>query len=452
MASFQAGFGRSDLTPGVGCRLVGYGNRTEGARGVHDPLAARALVLEDDGGRRALVSVEFCFLNMDTVAAIRRAIEGRTRIPPANSFIATTHTHAGPDDRQAENWDRPLAELVADAVEAACQALQPARIGSGYGFLYGYSINRRWLDRPVDPAVAVVRIDDTAGKPLGLVTNFACHAVVMGADNLLVSGDWPGYASARLEEALGPGSACLFFQGGAGNINPVVEGVRRRLEGHQTVRAIGEVSVYYGPADDPDQWSIGDRKGGTFEEVAELGQAYAEAVLKVSNRLTTAEPAGPLWSEQIVVDAIADPDEPRPEPSAWSLVLRAEDPTNAQGKIPAEVMLLGLGDIVWVGQPGEVFSETSVRLRTQLRLMGYAAPMLVSYANGWLAYLPEPDAFEEGGYEPGWAVRLGISAHFQARVWGAIEPVLIAQSVEGHTMSAEKMHRKGAKNAKQGKI
>lgn len=428
MTAFKAGFGRADITPKPGCRLVGYGGRSEGATGVHDPLHARALVMEDEGGRWALVSVEFCYVNADTVQSIRQAIQQRVNIPPTNVFIATTHTHAGPDDRQANNWERSLAEIVADAVEAACQALQPARIGSGYSFLYGHSINRRWLDRPVDPALAVIRLDDADGKPLGLVTNFACHAVVLGYDNLRISGDWPGYASAKLEEALGPGTTCLFFQGGSGNVNPIVEGVRKHLQGDRTVRAIGEVSVYYGSSDDPDQWNIGDRGGGTFEEVAELGEVFAAEALKVTRRISTAAPTGPLWSEQLTVNATAEPDEPSLKPPAWSLALQVEVPTNSEGVIPAEIMALGVGGIVWVGQPGEVFSETAVALRTNLRLLGYTAPMLVSYANDWLAYLPEPEAFDEGGYEPGWAVRLGISRYFQARVREAVEPVLQQQA------------------------
>ena len=246
----------------------------------------------------------------------------------------------------------------------------------------------------------------------------------MGYDNLAISGDWPGYASNRLEEALGPDTTCLFFQGGAGDINPLVEGVRQYLQGEQTVRAIGEVSVYYGPADDPQQYNIGDRGGGTFTEVAELGEAYADQVLRVARRISTKAPTGPLWSEQLAVIATADAGEEGPAPPAWSLTLQLEVPTNSEGNIMAEIMALGAGDIVWVGEPGEVFSETAVRLRTKLRLMGYAAPMLVSYANDWLAYLPEPEAFDEGGYEPGWAVRLGISRNFQARVWAAVEPVV----------------------------
>ena len=392
---------------------------------MHDPLHARALVLEDAGGRWAILSVELCYLNTETVREIRAAIQRRVGIPPSNVFVATVHTHAGPHDRDAENWERPFAELIADAVAAACDALQPARIGSGFGFLYGYSINRRWLDRPVDPAVAVMRVDDVDGRPLGLVTNFACHAVVLGYDNLLISADWPGYACRRLEETLGADTTCLFFQGGCGDINPLVAGVRQRLQSGHPITAIGEVSTYYGRPDDPNAWNIGDRGGGTFEEVAELGEAFAAEVLHVARALQTTVPATPLWSEQISVNAAADPDEPRPEISTLSLALAVECPPEEEVRdIPAEIMVLRAGDALLLGQPGEVFSERAVFLRTQLRAMGYPTPMLVSYANGWLVYLPEPTAFDEGGYEPGWAVRLGISRHFQPRVWAAVAPVL----------------------------
>lgn len=77
-----------------------------------------------------------------------------------------------------------------------------------------------------------------------------------------------------------------------------------------------------------------------------------------------------------------------------------------------------------VGEPGEVFGETAWKLKEHLRSLGYKTPALVSYANGWLAYLPEPGAFPEGGYEPHWAVSLNISKQFQPRVRAAIEPVL----------------------------
>lgn len=425
MTELRAGFGRADITPRIGCQLVGYAGRSSGATGVHDPLFSRALVLEDSNERWALVSNDLCYLNAETVQEIRESIYHRVGIPPSRLFVAATHTHSGPHDRHTDNWDRPLAELVADAVEAACQALQPARVGSGLGFLYGYSINRRWLDRPVDPGITVLRVDDVAGKPLGLVTNFGCHAVVLGYDNYLISADWPGYACAKLEQALGTGTTCLFFQGGAGDVNPLIAGVRQRLRSGHTIIAIGDVSVYYGSPDDPERWNIGDRGGGTFEEVAELGEAFGDEVLRVATRISTATLADSIWSEQVIINAAADPDEPRPEPPAWSRSLITEAPAIVnQLDIPAEVMVFGLGGMVLVGEPGEPFSQTAVNFKVRLHTLGYATPALVGYANGWLVYLPEPEAFDEGGYEPGWAVRLGISRHFQTRVWQAIEPIL----------------------------
>lgn len=67
--------------------------------------------------------------------------------------------------------------------------------------------------------------------------------------------------------------------------------------------------------------------------------------------------------------------------------------------------------------------------------MGYKIPALVTYANGFLVYLPEPGAFPEGGYEPAWAVSLGLSKQFQPRVWQAIEPVLKIELPDYHRLN-----------------
>jgi hypothetical protein len=287
--------------------------------------------------------------------------------------------------------------------------------------LYGHSINRRWLDKPVDPAVLVLRVDDDQGKLMGVASIYACHAVVMGYDNLQITGDWPGHASRTLEQTLGPDVTAMFFQGGAGDINPLVEGVRKHLRQGTPVRAIGHVSSYYGKPGDPGEWNIGDRGRGTFDEVAELGDAFADEIRYVTGTITTAVPTTPIWSEQITINAAADPGEHPKRPTApIGDVIGQFDEQN----IPAELMLLGIGDAVLVGEPGEVFSETAVNIRMRLRHMGYKAPMLVTYANGFILYLPEPEAFIEGGYEPNWAATLNISRQFQGRVWAAIEPRL----------------------------
>lgn len=418
MTTFRAGFGCADITPRLGCRLTGYSNRPGSATGVHDPLLARALVLERERDRYALIACELLYTSEPTTQAIRDAVQRRLGIPPEHVFVAAIHTHSGPDDRDPSNWACPLAELVADAVEEASGRLQPARLGSGFGTLYGYSINRRWLDRPVDPAVGILRVDDLQGNPLGLVCNFACHGVVMGPDNLLISADWPGQACRNLQAA-GFGE-CMYLQGGCGDINPLVAGVRARLESGHTVIAIGNIGAWYGERDDPEAWNIGDRTGGTFDEVAELAAAFAAEGERVAQRIHTQD-VERLWCKRLTVDAARSSDEPvMPVPED-----RKRTPLfDEQGRILSEVMLLGIGDILLVGEPGEVFAETSVRLRTRLRLLGYRTPLLVSYTNGAIGYLPEPEAFDEGGYEPISPTLHGISRYYQQRVWEAVRAAL----------------------------
>ncbi|MEZ4733471.1 MAG: hypothetical protein R3E79_40765 [Caldilineaceae bacterium] len=96
-------------------------------------LLARALVIEQEGSCWALISADLCYTGSETVQEVRNAIHHRTGIAPAHVLLATTHTHAGPHDRHAPNWDRPLAELIADAVEMAYNARQPARGAVGPG-------------------------------------------------------------------------------------------------------------------------------------------------------------------------------------------------------------------------------------------------------------------------------------------------------------------------------
>ena len=83
--------------------------------------------------------------------------------------------------------------------------------------------------------------------------------------------------------------------------------VPRLQERGHTVRAIGHVSAYYGQAGSPNEWNIGDRGGGTFAEVAELGEAYAQEVAYVTRTITTRLPDLPLWSEQMTINAAAAP-------------------------------------------------------------------------------------------------------------------------------------------------
>jgi hypothetical protein len=144
-------------------------------------------------------------------------------------------------------------------------------------------------------------------------------------------------------------------------------------------------------------------------------------VLRVWKGIDTASDV-PLWLEQVTVEGAVGKDEPPKvalEPALSSILSEQTGET-----IPLDIRLAGLGQALLLGEPGEIFSETSVAFRARAQRVGYRYPMLVSYANGSYAYIPPASAFPEGGYEVKWALGLGISRYTHDRIAAAIDPLL----------------------------
>jgi Neutral/alkaline non-lysosomal ceramidase, N-terminal len=407
--SARAGLARVELsTAAGGAALMGYADRDGPALAVHDPLYARALVLESNGRRIALCSVDVCAVNEDVVAAARTRIADATPIRGGDVFVCATHTHSGPLDDDPGCWPAGLDERIADAVTQASARLVTARVGAGWGQLHGHTLNRRRLEDPVDPAVLVVRVDDGEGRPLGIGYGFACHPVVLGPDSRVVSADWPGTAGRILEQELGPETMALFVQGACADVNPLTDGLRRGLADGRTVRGQLEGLAYYGRAGrELGELDVGDRRGGTFAEAEQLGRAVAEEVLRVHRGVACAD-VRRVWTRSIAVEPTGAP--------AYELgPLGGHGVPRAPADAPLEVMLAGVDGpgVVLLGQPGEVFAETGFELRRLLREVGARHPFVVGYANGWRAYLAPSSAYPDGGYEVDWARAMRLPEHLQ---------------------------------------
>ena len=95
---------------------------------------------------------------------------------------------------------------------------------TGLGELHNVTVNRRARISPylnkdsIDPNLAVIRFDDSDGKPLATVWNFAIHGVCWGADQLLSNGDIMGGANEAIESLVG--GVSLFINADAGDIDP----------------------------------------------------------------------------------------------------------------------------------------------------------------------------------------------------------------------------------------
>src|SRR6266498_2861329 len=88
-ADLRVGAARVRITPPVGAPLAGY-YYNRGADGTHDDLWAKAVVLEKDGVKAAMVACDLIGVPRHIVESARALAERRTGIPAGHIMISAT--------------------------------------------------------------------------------------------------------------------------------------------------------------------------------------------------------------------------------------------------------------------------------------------------------------------------------------------------------------------------
>lgn len=409
--SMLVGSSRVDITPKVGSPLAGYSNRSSFSTGIHDDLHARTLIMDDGEERAGVVSCDLIGV-LPEMTERARGLARDIGIPDGNLMVCAFHTHSGPTPDlgygDMDDYMDRLSAKLAQSVEEAASTLEPAESGIYRAEAAGLTINRRHPQGgPVDPELIALSWKGTGGYLAHLI-NFSCHAVVLGWDSTLISADYPGYAMRMIEERTG--AMCLFTNGACGDINPLTEGLRRRMmEGGD----------------------IYDRSGGRFGEASLLGHHLARIVLdnmddverspaSIDCRTHTFEAhAHPPGGKGEVEGRISELESalPRMEREGAPAdelyrtglelsFLRRTLAALERGSVPVELQGIRIGDAVLLGIPGEVFVEIGLRIKEKARSLGLTA-LVVELANDYLSYLPTETAFREGGYEVEIARSLG---------------------------------------------
>ncbi len=188
-------------------------------------LFVRALVVENQGVRVALVSVD----NIGWPAALgdrsRKLIKG---IPPENIVIAATHTHSAPDaygfpdesgkssvNLQYLDW---CVRQVADAVNEATASLQPAALKVAVGEAKGRIAYNYYAERLYDPRCGVIQVlsADDHQKVIATLVNYAVHPEIIGSKKGILSPDLCGPLYDRIERQTG--GTAIFMNGALGGM------------------------------------------------------------------------------------------------------------------------------------------------------------------------------------------------------------------------------------------
>ena len=103
--TLNAGAAVREISPPRDAALFGYPHVERTSTGVHDPLLASALFLEDDSRSVLLIALDLLFLDPPTARSIRRAVAREASVREASVFISCTHTHSGPVTCRLLGWE-----------------------------------------------------------------------------------------------------------------------------------------------------------------------------------------------------------------------------------------------------------------------------------------------------------------------------------------------------------
>lgn len=394
--TLRAGAARVEITPEPGAALPmsGYAGRKTGFTGIHDSIYVRAIVVDDGAQQAALLAWELIGVPDSLWEALSQRIAKETAIPVNNILVAGVHNHSAPSPHgmygetspQAAAYTTLLQDRAVEAVRQARAKLEPARVGAGTGKAY-VNINRRewmpergwwWLgynpDGPSDKTLSVVKFESVSGKPIALLMNYAVHAVVMGPENMQVTGDLPGAASRFVEEH--------YKGGGTG---------RRRGDAGAGLAAApqsADVVAVWTSGAAGDQNPVSLARGSDFTLVDAMGRLLGEEAVRVASTIRTAPLAQIAARQQTVTcpgQKVAEGPRPRKEYS-----FADADPVSIR------LSLLRIGPLAFAGVSGEVLTGIAQRLSKESPVKH---TIMVTHANGSSGYIADDAAYDQVSYE-----------------------------------------------------
>lgn len=376
--SVQAGFAKVSITPWLNTPdqpqkgmfkempLAGFGARKgKGATGIHDSIFVKAVALKV--GAKTVVFVGADLLIMppnitDTVSLILEK-EGINR---EQVIFSATHTHsslgawgpgfigeqfAGKVNHNVVKW---LAQQISLSVMIAVADLRPAKIGSGIFKAGNYTRNRLIGEKGIkNDDFGFIYLEQVNGKK-AVMGSFSAHSTTMGAGNMEISGDYPGYWQRKMEAT--SVDLAVFLAGSVGSQSQVGEGKE-------------------------------------FERPRMIGEALADSL----NRYLPATKLESAISLSAVSIKL-----PLPE-----FHIRISDHRNLTTAVSDKLMpfpmnpylqAIRIGQFVWISTPADFSGEYAVQIKNNLAVRGFQAN-ISSFNGSYVGYIIPSRYFYMDEYE-----------------------------------------------------
>ena len=381
---------KADISPEVGALICGYSPNQVSCE-KHDPLYAVGLAMDDGKSKSLLVSLDLVGIDGFVLRDLRHACAEALGTADAQVMIACTHNHSGPESCRRLNLpdsinqpyiDGLKAKLVASAAAlkeakwTTCEvSFISANVDENYNrrFVTGdncasFIPHRRVLipgaDGPADKELGlllfwdVTHVESTPGgdTPAYIVGNYAAHVLsshAPGIGGIRITADYPGFYRDYLKRETG--TEAMFVQGASGDLVPKGDEL-----GMEAARRTG----------------------------VNLAMASINAIIDVCRNRKRYAVADPKLGGII---------RPFKVPMRSRFRNRIQREYDGDGDVTLEVQALSIGDVAYIGMPGEAASEIGQEIKWH---SPFRRTWVANLATGFVGYISPANAFVQGGYEP----------------------------------------------------
>ena len=393
---WKVGLARVKITPERPVFLEGYADRTKPFDKVVADLYAKALVLEDRQGRRAvIVTSDLIGFPAAVAEPICARIRKKTGLKREAILLTVSHCHTAPrlglevkprehmtvaDAQRTVDYTRQLQDKVVDVVIRAMSHLEPARLSWEAGVVPFVMNRREFTPQGVilganprglaDRTGPVLRVDTAGAKPRAVLFGAAVHNTTLTGRCYEVCGDYAGFAQAYVE-AQYPSAEALFMLGCAGDADPWPRGTMALARAHGATLGKEVCRVLDGklrPVRGPLEMAFG---------YADLPLQKPPPRAELEKQATRSGEVEPWVAKQMLA------------------VLDRGDKLPRRYTCPLAVWQFG-SDLTLVGLSGEVVVDYVPLLEHAL---GPNRLWIAAYSNDVFGYLPSAKVLREGGYE-----------------------------------------------------
>ena len=395
--SLRIGAAKVDITPKDMTGLVSVWAKA--FEGVHDPIYARALVMDNGAASAAIVTLDL--VEYGSSLPVRERIERELAIPMERILVTSSHAHNAPrggpitpgtSSAQGRPYSTPaytqqVDDSILDALRRAKASLQQGRVGIGTGradvnVYRNVYTPKGWggganPEGPSDKTVWVVKFESLSGEPIALLMNYAVHSVLGGTDNALVTGDLAGAVERFVERRFQDKVVAMWTMGPAGDQNPKYD-IDLPVSGKDKPPAKNRELAY--------------------EAMDALGQILGVEVIQTASRIERMTPVAHIAAaERIVSCPTKPPSQPPPQPPSGA---SAGAPSGRFGTLKGPVtpqltpltamdlhlQLIRINQIAITGVSGEVFTNIYWHLKKD---SPFTNTIMVTMANDRIGYIAD---------------------------------------------------------------